>query len=373
REAASICLHRPRWGSGRAMPARGVSTPCPVGVRGTGKVCKHTSTTHKRPAACPHCLIRSDKYVQEEGHKPKELWNAQIPLKLINSARGTVVDWNHVQDILGCILKTEMKIQPEDCTALMSVPPPCPSADKKYTDVLGAFHLPAIRLAYLNHTSLHTTEKPQLLQWAAAVVLCTWFPSTKVMVHAASLGEQMMLPWTSHIISLSMWVWERSQNTIHLQLDLKEKCCYTSLDLMRDLYLLLKEQHIDYQLLDDGCLITVGKGRFLCAGALFKPFLFGPQQPRLLQLALGCLRNCDKGILRNVVGEYPATWGRTEQDVPEGQYQCSAAPQRRPAVWIGGSILPHSAFQVLWVYTVLPAFLGTAASRTCLTNRLSSN
>uniref|UniRef100_A0A8C9L3W3 Uncharacterized protein n=1 Tax=Pavo cristatus TaxID=9049 RepID=A0A8C9L3W3_PAVCR len=295
------------------------------------------------------CGLAGDLLPAHIGHKPKELWNAQIPLKLINSARGTVVDWNHVQDILGCILKTEMKIQPEDCTALMSVPPPCPSADKKYTDVLGAFHLPAIRLAYLNHTSLHTTEKPQLLQWAAAVVLCTWFPSTKVMVHAASLGEQMMLPWTSHIISLSMWVWERSQNTIHLQLDLKEKCCYTSLDLMRDLYLLLKEQHIDYQLLDDGCLITVGKGRFLCAGALFKPFLFGPQQPRLLQLAL-------------------ETWlGNT---LLLGGHHYDGG---RPAVWIGGSILPHSAFQVLWVYTVLPAFLGTAASRTCLTNRLSSN
>ncbi|XP_032297283.1 aprataxin isoform X2 [Coturnix japonica] len=73
-----------------------------------------------------------------------------------------------------------MKIQPEDCAVLRSVPSLCPSADKKkYTVVLEAFYMPAIHLAYHNHTSLNTIEKPQLLQLAAAVVLCVWFPSTK--------------------------------------------------------------------------------------------------------------------------------------------------------------------------------------------------
>ncbi|NXC44124.1 ACL7A protein, partial [Penelope pileata] len=315
------------------------------------------------------------KHVQETGDKQKEVFvgrelqNTCIPLELINPlVYGTVVDWNCVQDTLECIFKVEMKIQPEDHAVLMAVPPLCSITDKKkYAEMLfEGFHMPAVHFAYQSQLSTYSYGKT-----SALVVDSGHSASHVVPVYEGyvlrSITEQVDyagMNITYYLMQLlkesgNMFT-EYHLNTVE---DLKENCCYTSLNLTQDLNLPLEEQQIDYEL-PDGRVITIGKERFLCAEALFKPSLFGSQQPGLLQMTLSCLKNCDDDIKKIFMGNILLCGGTTMMEgfpnrfenelhrmCPSGNIVIAASPQRKSSVWIGGSILAslHS-FQTLWIY-----------------------
>ncbi|NXI63692.1 ACL7A protein, partial [Anseranas semipalmata] len=315
------------------------------------------------------------KHVQETAGKQKEtfigreLENTRIPLKLISPlTHGIVVDWNCVQDILECIFQKEMKIQPEDHAVLMSVPPLCSVTDKKkYAEMMfEGFRVPAIHLAYQSQLSMYAYGKTSALVVESGHGASHVVPIYEGYVMRSITGrvDYAGLDITYYLMRLL----NESGNTFteyHLNIveDLKKKCCYTSLDLTQDLNLPLKKQQIDYEL-PDGHFITVGKERFLCAEALFKPSLFGSQQPGLLQLTLSCLKKCDADINKKMVGNILLCGGSTMMEgfperfqselnrmCPSDNIIIEVLPQRKSSVWIGGSILASLySFQKLWVY-----------------------
>ncbi|NXK47213.1 ACL7A protein, partial [Chauna torquata] len=316
-----------------------------------------------------------DKHVQEARGKQKEtfvgreLQNTHVPLKLISPlTHGIVVDWPCVQDILECIFQTDMKIQPEDHAVLVSVPPLCPIVDKKkYAEMMfEGFHVPAIHLAYQSQLSMYSYGKT-----SALVVDSGHGASHVVPIYEGyimrSISERVDYAGLDITYYLMQLLNESGNMLTEYQLsiveDLKQQCCYTSLDLTQDLNLPLKKQEIDYEL-PDGHFITVGKERFLCAEALFKPSLLGSQQPGLLQLTLSCLKKCDADINKKLVGNILLCGGSTMMEgfpdrfqselnrmCPSDNIITAASPQRKSSVWIGGSILASLySFQQLWVY-----------------------
>ncbi|NXD84781.1 ACL7A protein, partial [Halcyon senegalensis] len=311
----------------------------------------------------------------ETGSKQKETFvggegqNNRVPLTLINPVRhGLVVDWNSVQDTLECIFHMEMKVQPEEHAALVSVPPLCSITYKeRYAEMMfEGFHAPAIHIAYQSHLSMYSYGKT-----SALVVESGHGTSCVVPIYEGYMvcsitgrGDYAGLDITHYLMKLlnesgNMF----TEHQIDIIQDLKEKCCYTSLDLARDLSLPVQKQQMDYQL-PDGHLITVGKERFLCAEGLFRPVLLGSQQPGLLQLTLACLEKCDADITKKMVGNILLCGGSTMMEgfadrfqmelarmCPSDNLITAASSQRNSSVWIGGSILAslHS-FQDLWVY-----------------------
>lgn len=306
---------------------------------------------------------------QRETFVGKELQNSSIPSALINPVRhGTVVDWNSVQDILKCIFKAEMKIQPEDHAILMSVPPLCSTTDKeKYAEMLfEGFHMPAIHLAYQSHLSMYSYGKTSALVVESGhgvsyvVSICEGYILHSITGKVDYAGSDITCYLMKLLNESGNAFTEHQLSTIQ---DLKEKCCHTSLDLKQDLSLPVEKQQVDYKL-PDGQFITVGKERFLCAEALFKPVLFGSQQQGLLQLTLTCLKNCNADIIRKTLGNILLCGGSTMMEgfaerfqkelatmLPHDSPIVAASPQRKSAVWIGGSILASlNSFQDLWVH-----------------------
>ncbi|KAM9507705.1 actin-like protein 7A [Guaruba guarouba] len=306
---------------------------------------------------------------QRETVVGKELQNGSIPSAPINPVRhGTVVDWNSVQDTLKCIFKAEMKIQPEDHAILMSVPPLCSTTDKgRYAEMLfEGFHMPAIHLAYQSHLSMYSYGKTSALVVESGhgvsyvVPIYEGYILRSITGKVDYAGSDVTCYLRKLLNEAGNAFTEHQLNTIQ---DLKEKCCYTSLDLKQDLSLPVEKQQVDYKL-PDGRFITVGKERFLCAEALFKPVLFGSQQQGLLQLTLTCLKKCDAGITRKMLGNVLLCGGSTMMEGFAERFQkelgrmcpcdspvIAASPQRKSAVWIGGSILASlNSFQDLWVH-----------------------
>nr|XP_013043363.1 actin-like protein 7B [Anser cygnoides] len=321
-----------------------------------------------------HIVSSVGNHVQETKGKQEETFigrvpqNTCVPLKLISPLmHGIVVDWKSVQDILECIFQMGMQIRPEDHALLMSVPPLCSIADKKkYAEMMfEGFHVPAVHLAYQSQLSMYSYGKTSGLVVESGHGASHVVPIYEGYVLRSITGsvDYAGLDITNYLMQLlnesgSMFT-EYQLNIIE---DLKERCCYTSLDLTQDLNLPLKKQQTDYEL-PDGHVITVGKERFLCAEALFQPSLFGSQQPGLSQLTLGCLKKCDADINKKLVRNVLLCGGSTMMEGfpdrfqrelsrmwPSDKLLVTASPQRKSSVWIGGSILASLySFQKLWV------------------------
>ncbi|NXC70045.1 ACL7A protein, partial [Anhinga anhinga] len=325
----------------------------------------------------PSCVVSSTvgKPVWGAGSNQKdtfvgrELWNSSIPLTLINPVRrGIVVDWNGVQDTLERIFQTELKIQPDDHAVLVSVPPLCSITDKeRYAELMfEGLHMPAVHIAYQSPLSMYSYGKTSALVVESGHGASHVVPIYEGYVLRSITGrvDYAGLDITCFLMKLlnesgNMF----TEHQLNIVQDLKEKCCYTSLDLRQDSCLPVQKQQMDYEL-PDGHLITVGKERFLCAEALFKPALLGSEQPGLLQLTLDCLKKCDADISKSMVGNILLCGGSTMMEGFANRFQMelarmcpsdnlitAASPQRNSSVWIGGSILASlRSFQELWVY-----------------------
>ncbi|XP_014814702.1 PREDICTED: actin-like protein 7B [Calidris pugnax] len=307
---------------------------------------------------------------QKETFVGRDLQNSSAPLMLANPVRhGIVVDWNCVQDTLEYIFQTEMKIQPEDHAVLVSVPPVWSITDKeRYAEMMfEGFHVPAFHMAYQSCLSMYSYGKTSALvvesgHGASHVVPVYEGYTIRGFTKSVDYAGLDITHYLMKLLNESGNVFTEHQ--LNIVQDLKEKCCYASLNPRRDLRMPIQKQQVDYELPDQH-VITVGKERFICAEALFNPALLGSQQPGLLQLTLTSLKKCNAAIKKKMVRNILLCGGNTMMEGFADRFQmelakrypadkpiAAASPRRKSSVWIGGSILAslHS-FQELYVYS----------------------
>ncbi|XP_074850090.1 actin-like protein 7A [Carettochelys insculpta] len=299
----------------------------------------------------------------------KELQDVTIPLKLVNPLRhGIVVDWDCIQDIWEYIFHKEMKIQPEEHAVLVSDPPLSPTTNReKYAEMLfETFCTPAMHIAYQSRLAMYSYGK------TSALVV----ESGHGVSHVVPIYEGYTMPNITGRVDYAgaalthylMKLLNEAGNTfteeqLNVVEAIKEKVCYTSLDLQHDMSVPLQKHQVDYEL-PDGHLIAIGKERFLCSEMLFKPSLIGSQQPALPLLTMTCLSKCDVDLKKKLMGNILLCGGctmlmgfpdRFQKELtkmyPNDDPITAASPDRCSAVWTGGSILASlKAFQQLWVY-----------------------
>ncbi|XP_029441361.1 actin-like protein 7A [Rhinatrema bivittatum] len=306
---------------------------------------------------------------RKESFVGQERTNAKIPLKLINPLRhGIVVDWNCMQDIWEYIFYKEMKIPPEEHAVLVSDPPLSPTTNReKYAEMIfETFCSPAMHISYQSRLSMYSYGNTSGL-----VVECGHGVSYVVPIYDGYTmpsitgrvdygGEDI----TKYLMNLLNETGNKFTEE-HLQVieDIKMKCCYASSDLDYEMDLPLSEYRADLEL-PDGHLITIGKERFLCSEALFKPSLIGSNQPGLHNLTMTCLNKCDDIFKKTMMNSILLCGGSTMLEGFPGRFQrelskispqdkllTTASPERKYSVWIGGSILASlKSFQQLWVF-----------------------
>ncbi|CAF4370240.1 unnamed protein product [Didymodactylos carnosus] len=116
--------------------------------------------------------------------------------------------------------------------------------------------------------------------------------------------------------------------------------------------------------LPDGQIITIGNERFRCPETLFSPALIGLEQPGIHEMLYNTIMKCDIDVRRELYGNivlsggtsmFPGLADRMQKEmtmlVPATmKTRVIAPPERKYAVWIGGSILSSLAtFQSMWI------------------------
>uniref|UniRef100_A0A8C8B3Q8 Actin like 7A n=1 Tax=Otus sunia TaxID=257818 RepID=A0A8C8B3Q8_9STRI len=262
------------------------------------------------------------------------------PFYIVSSTAGksTQGDWEQSKrNLLEESFRTEMKIQPEDHAFAWSVPPLCSITDKeRYAEMMfKGFHMPALHIAYQSQLSMYSYRKTSALVVESGHGVLHVVPIYEGYVIRSITGrvDYAGLDITHYRMKLlneSGNVFTEHQ--LNVVQDIKEKCCYTSLDLTQDLSFALQTS-------------------------------LGSEQPGLLQLTLSCLKKC-YGNVKKMVENILLCGGSTMMEGFANRFQMELAKmcpsdnlitaalrQRMSSVCIGGSILAslHS-FQELRVY-----------------------
>lgn len=148
--------------------------------------------------------------------------------------------------------------------------------------------------------------------------------------------------------------------------DIKEKLCFVALDYQQS----LKESYNsstfekNYEM-PDGKVITIGNERFRCPEYLFRPLeMNGKELPSIQELVFNSIQECDVDVRRDLYQNIILSGGTTlyegigerllkeiENRAPKSiTVKIIASPDRRFAVWRGGSTLTSlSTFASMWI------------------------
>ncbi|NXS26620.1 ACL10 protein, partial [Pomatostomus ruficeps] len=166
------------------------------------------------------------------------------------------------------------------------------------------------------------------------------------------LLESSMEPWLPHAL------------TKRVLRQLKEQCCYVSLDYKHDLREEGSHQPARFQT-PDGHWITLGRERFCCPEPLFRPELLQHGSPGLHQLAWQSLQTAPEHLSRYMLGNIVLSGGSSMfPGFPERMclelnflsqgtgvhIEVLANPERGAAAWAGGSMAASlTSFQHMWM------------------------
>ncbi len=147
--------------------------------------------------------------------------------------------------------------------------------------------------------------------------------------------------------------------------DIKERLCYVSADYEASLKESAESNSVDrsYEL-PDGQIITVGSQRFRTPEVLFQPSLVGKEILGIHTAIYNTIQGCDIDIRKDLYQNIVLSGGTTMFEgigsrltnelsnlaAPSMRVKVIAPPERKYAVWIGGSILSSlPSFEQMWI------------------------
>ncbi|XP_054500294.2 actin-like protein 10 [Agelaius phoeniceus] len=286
---------------------------------------------------------------------------------------GLVEDWDGMRTLWSHLFRCCLKASPEEHPVLLAESPSCPgTARAKAAEVLmEGLGVPALHLANTGFLSLcaHGRVTGLAVEAGAGVshVTSVWEGQT-LRKGTRSLGVagdhlsrhlHQLLQQQSHMEPSALQALTKKVLT-----QLKEQCCYVSLDYEGDLQEEGSHHPARFQT-PDGHWITLGKERFCCPEPLFRPELLQLSSPGLHQLAWQSLQAVPQQARRHVLGNIVLSGGSSMfPGFPERMclelnllfrgagvhVEVLASPRRATAAWAGGSMAASlTSFQHTWM------------------------
>jgi actin len=306
-------------------------------------------------------MTQKDVYVGDEAQNKRGILTLKYPIE-----HGIINNWDDMERIWDHTFNNELRVIPEDHPILLTEAPMNPKVNReKMTELMfERFGVPSMYISIQAVLSLYASGR------TTGLVL----DSGDGVTHTVPIYEGYAIPnaiqrmdlagrdLTSYLITL---LTERGHNFTtsaerEIIRDLKESYCYVAQDYKKE----LKNSPTYTYHLPDGQEITFSNEAIRCPELLFKPEIRGHEFPGIHEVVYNSITACDVDIRKDLYSNIVLSGGTTmfkgmqERLTSEVtalapskmKVRVVANPERKYAVWVGGSILASlESFTNMWI------------------------
>lgn len=309
-----------------------------------------------------------DFYVGDQAQALRGVLQLKYPIE-----HGIVSDWDDMEKIWHHIYQNELQVAPEDHPVMLTEAPLNPKRNREI--------MMEIMFEKFDHPAFYVSIQAVLSLYTCGRISGMVLDSGDGVSHTVPVYEGYSLPHAVLRIDLagrdltdylSKILTERGYSFItsaekEVVRDIKEKTCYVARDFDEHMRISASGRYEELETtyeLPDGQIITIGNERFRCPEAIFQPSFLGLDRPGLHESLYTSILKCDVDIRQEMYASIVLSGGSTmfpgiaERMLGEVVHvapslmkvKVIAPPERKYAVWIGGSILASlTSFTSKWI------------------------
>ena len=281
---------------------------------------------------------------------------------------GVVNNWDDMEKIWGHVFTNELRVDPVEHNVMLTEAPmnPKENREKMAQIMFETFNVPGLYIAIQAVLSLYSAGKFTGIVADSGDGVTHFVPifDGYSLPHAVIRLDLAGRDLTEYMMKLLTETGQRFSTTAEKEIvkAIKEKACYVALDFEEELK---SVEPFDYEL-PDGTHVIVKDQRIRCPEALFKPSMVGKEGNGIGQTCYDSIQKCDIDVRKDLYNCVVLSGGtsmynglpeRLTKEIkalaPESmkeEVKVIASPERKFAVWIGGSILSSiSTFESMWI------------------------
>ena len=309
---------------------------------------------------------QKDQYIGEEAQQKRGVLKLSYPIE-----HGIVKNWDEMQQLWYHTIYNELRVDPAEYGSVLTEAPlnPKENREKMVRIFFETFKTPTFYVAIQAVLSLYAAGRTTGIVVDSGDGVTHTVPiyegySIPHAVLKMLLAGRDLTKYLEKILTERGWNFTTTAEQ-EITREIKEKLCYVEQDFEAAMANSKKSNEYEKSYtLPDGQVMVIGNERFRCPELLFKPGLDGMEYDGMHKLTFDSIGKCDidvrKDLYENIILSGGSTMfeglaERLQKDVkglapPTMSININAMPERKYAVWIGGSVISSlSSFSTMWI------------------------